>query len=185
MPERRSCLSCGASSVAGFMVKLLGWRCRSGIGSVNRRGFVGEEIGGAPDEAGSTGVGRTADRSRSGRQIVPLGEDGLDGAVVRAIVCQGPLAGHLEPLGAVLGLKVQHPLGRPQALGDAVREEPLDQPGTGRPDPGGLLHTPGAVMGEEGPGLRRQVIGMLGAGVLCMRSHNEQRSLGCSLSDCQ
>ncbi len=126
---------------------------------MNRRGFVGEEIGGAADEAGPAGVGRAADRPRRGRQVVPSGEDSLDGAVVRAVVRQGPLAGHLEPLGAVLGLQVQHPLGGPQALGDAVREEPLDQPGTGRPDPDGLLQTPGAVMGEEGPGLGRQMIG--------------------------
>ncbi len=132
---------------------------RASWGPVNRRGFVGEEIGGAADEAGPAGVGRAADRPRRGRQVVPSGEDSLDGAVVRAVVRQGPLAGHLEPLGAVLGLQVQHPLGGPQALGDAVREEPRDQSGAGRPDPGGLLQTPGAVMGEEAAGLGRQVVG--------------------------
>ena len=48
------------------------------------------------------------------------GEDGLDGAVVRAVVGDGPLARGLEARGAVLVLERENALGGPQALADAV-----------------------------------------------------------------
>ena len=48
------------------------------------------------------------------------GEDGLDGAVVRAVVGDGPLARGLEACGAVLAFERENALGGPQALADAV-----------------------------------------------------------------
>ena len=52
--------------------------------------------------------------------IVLTCEDGLDGAVVRAVVGDGPLAGRLEACGAVLALERENALSSPQALADAV-----------------------------------------------------------------
>jgi hypothetical protein len=119
---------------------------------VNRRGFVGEEACCAAGEAGPARVGLGADQTGGGKQVVAADEDGLDGAVVRAVVGERPLTGGFEPPGAVLGLQVKDALRGAQPLGDAVRQEALDEPGTGRPDTGGLLQTPGAIMGEEAAG---------------------------------
>src|SRR5574338_273627 len=131
MPDRRSCFSCGASSVMGFMLRnSLGGKDAWGVGSVKRAAVVGEQTGGGAGKAGTPGVGLGRDRG-SGGEVVAAGQDRLDGAVVRAVVGERTTASGLQAGRVVLGLQMEHALRGAQPLGNAIRQEPADEPGAG------------------------------------------------------
>src|SRR5690606_41266637 len=113
---------------------------------------------GGAREAGTAGIGLGGDRAHR-REVVTAGEDGLDGAVVRAVVGECALARGLEARGAVRVLERENALGGAQALADAVREQLPDQLRAGVSDLAGLLQTPAAVVREEALGGRRQMVG--------------------------
>lgn len=98
---------------------------RAAPGSVKRGAVVFEQRRGGAREAGTAGIGLGGDRAHRG-EVVTAGEDGLDGAVVRAVVGECALACGLEAHSAVLILERENALGGPQALTDVVmRDEAL------------------------------------------------------------
>ena len=85
-------------------------------------------------------------------------EDGLDRAVVRAVVGQRAGTGRLQAHGTIGLGQVNDALGRAQPLDDAVAQQALQQLRAGRPDVLGLLGQPLPVMGEEQLRLGWQVV---------------------------
>jgi hypothetical protein len=98
------------------------------------KGFVGEEACCAAGEAGSAGVGLGADQAAGGKQVVAADEDGLDGAVVRAVVGEARSQAASSRAAPYFVLEVKTPWAARRRSLITVREEALDEPGAGRPD---------------------------------------------------
>jgi hypothetical protein len=138
------------------MVKLLGWEMPEWHRVSESKGVRRRRDRRRRGRSGPAGVGRAADRPRGGAGRAP-GEDGLDGAVVRAVVRQGPLAGPSSRSAPYLAFRCST-LGRPQALG--TRSERSRSMSRAQAGP---TRRPAADTrrghGRRRPGLWRQMVG--------------------------
>src|SRR5579862_3376297 len=85
-------------------------------------------------------------------------QDGLHGAVVRGVVCEGALTGGLQACPAVAVGEVERALSSPQPLDDPIPEQLIDQCGAVGTYGAGPLETPSAIAAEELPGIGWQMI---------------------------